>query len=80
MDASEKSPKTIATIDVNVHWSEVAKLDWTQEAVHDHLHCILCGTELNFSHKHNYMQLTVAEEASCPHCKIKTRESLHALQ
>lgn len=82
MDSSEKStkPETIATIDVNLNWSEVSKLDWNQEAIYDHLHCCLCGTELNFSHKANYMQMTVSEEASCPHCKIKTRESFHSVQ
>jgi hypothetical protein len=82
MDSSEKTnkPETIATIDVNVQWPDFSKMNWQEEALYDHLHCCLCGSELKFKHVTNHMQNFVTEEAVCPHCKIKTRESAHSLQ
>lgn len=79
MDSSQKS-KTIASIDVNVKWPDFSQMKWNEEAVYDHLHCCLCGSELKFSHKTNHIQNFVSEEASCPSCKIKTRESVHTVQ
>ena len=42
MDSSNKGmkPKTVATIDVNLHWSKIEKKDWLAETLDDHFHCI----------------------------------------
>ena len=82
MDSSEKTNKsqTIANIDVNVKWPDFSEMKWNEEALYDHLHCCLCGSELKFKHATNHMHNVVTEEAVCPHCKIKTRESSHHLQ
>ncbi len=82
MDSSEKTskPQTIATIDVNLQWPDFSQMNWQEEALYDHLHCCLCGSELRFHHKRNLVQNFITEEASCPSCKIKTRESAHTVQ
>ncbi len=74
------APQTVATIDVNIKWPDFSQMKWNEEAVYDHLHCCLCGSELKFAHKTNYTNNFVTEEAACPSCKIKTRESSHSLQ
>ncbi|GEM_PF-1502915 len=82
MDSSEKTskPQTIATIDVNIQFPNFSEMNWNEEALYDHLHCCLCGSELQFHHKANRVQNFITEEASCPSCKIKTRESAHTIQ
>ena len=79
MDTPNK-PKTIATIDVNVHWPKIEKKDWMAETLSDHFHCVLCGSELVFKHATDFVEQTVAEEAHCPGCKIRNRQSAHRLQ
>lgn len=82
MNSSDKTdkPQTVATIDVNLQWPDFSKMNWNEEALYDHLHCCLCGSQLQFQHKRNLVQNTVNEEASCPSCRIKTRETSHTLQ
>jgi len=82
MDSSEKTNKsqTVATIDVNLRYPDFSEMNWNEEALYDHLHCCLCGSELKFVHKTNRLQNFVTEEAACPSCKIKTRESSHNIQ
>jgi hypothetical protein len=80
MDTSDNKPKTIATIDVNIQWPTIPKRDWIDEAVQDHLNCVLCGTELTFKHHTNFADHTVAEDASCQGCRIRSRQTVHTLQ
>lgn len=82
MDQSNKGekPKVIATIDVKVHWPKISKRDWLEESLDSHLHCVLCGTDLLFDHKTNFIDQMVLENAKCPHCNIRTRQSDHRLQ
>ncbi len=35
-------------------------------------HCVLCGGNLELKHTRD-SQLTIKEEARCPHCDIRTR-------
>jgi hypothetical protein len=79
MDTPNK-PKTIATIDVNIQWPTPAKRDWLEETLQDHLQCVLCGTDLEFSHKADFITQTVVEDAHCPGCKVRNRQSSHSLQ
>lgn len=74
MDTSNKDEKSkvIAQIDVNVHWIE--------DSVNDHLNCVLCGSELIFKHKTDFVAQTVVEEACCGFCKVRNRQSDHTLQ
>ncbi len=80
MDASNKGPKTIATIDVNVRWPKVENTTWRDESIADLTQCLLCGAELAFTHKTQFNTQKVVEEAHCPHCKVRNRTSTHGLQ
>jgi hypothetical protein len=79
MDTTNK-PKTIATIDVNVHMPKVGKKEWLQESLEDHFHCVLCGSELEFQHKTDFILQTVTEDAHCPACHVRNRQTAHILQ
>lgn len=80
MDAeNNQKPKTVTTIDIN--WPpKVSSADWLSECVDEHFHCVLCGTELHFHHKTDFITQVVEEVAVCPSCKVKNRESQHTLQ
>lgn len=81
MDASDNNkPKTVATIDVNLPPPKVDAKEWLAESVSEHFHCVLCGGELNFKHKTDFVELTVAEEAHCPSCNVRNRHSDYVLQ
>lgn len=80
MDTSSKGPKTIATIDVNVHWPKIEKRDWLDESISDHLNCVLCGDSLKFTHKTDFISGVVTEDAQCPHCNVRNRQTSHGLQ
>lgn len=79
MDTSNK-PKTIATIDINMVMPKVSKTDWMQEVLADHLQCVLCGTDLVFKHKTDFIAQSVTENAHCPSCNVRNRQSAHRLQ
>ncbi|HMN67718.1 MAG TPA: hypothetical protein PKC28_04185 [Bdellovibrionales bacterium] len=70
--------KVVATIDVNIQWP--TKRDWLEESVDDHLNCVLCGGAMNFSHKTDFIAGKVSEEAHCPSCHVKNRNSEYVLQ
>lgn len=36
--------------------------------------CCLCGTPLEFQHKHDDEAIMIKEQASCPRCKIVLKE------
>jgi hypothetical protein len=56
-------------------------LDVRHEAtIEDQNHCCLCGTQLKFQHKFDYMTLKVQEESSCPSCRISTRKREYTIQ
>lgn len=58
----------------------VSKQEWLQESVVDHLHCVLCGTPLNFKHKTDFIAGVVTEDATCPACRVRNRQTCHRLQ
>lgn len=80
MDTSSKGPKTIATIDVNLHWPKIEKRDWVDESIMNHLNCVLCGENMEFTHKTDFINGVVTEDAHCPFCKVRNRQSSHSLQ
>jgi hypothetical protein len=79
MDTSNK-PKTIATIDVNMVMPKITKTEWMQEVLADHLQCVLCGSDLVFKHQTDFIAQTVTENAHCPSCQVRNRQSAHRLQ
>jgi plasmid rolling circle replication initiator protein Rep len=79
MDTDRKS-KTVATIDVNLTLPQLSEHNWIEESVHEHMHCILCGSTLQFKQKTDFAALTVSEDASCPSCNIRNRQTQHTLQ
>lgn len=78
MDTSSKA-KTIATIDINIT-PALGKREWLRESLEDHFHCVLCGSALVFSHKTDFVSQIVAEDAHCPACRVRNRQSSHRLQ
>ena len=81
MDSSNKNePKVIATIDVNIQMPKVDKKAWMEETLDEHFHCVLCGGELEFTHKTCFITQKVSENAHCPSCGVRNRQSDHSLQ
>lgn len=80
MDTSDNKPKTVATLDVNLVVPKVSKRDWMEETLHDHFQCVLCGSSLHFKHKTNFIEQTVTEDAHCPSCQVRNRQTAHRLQ
>jgi hypothetical protein len=78
MDTSDKS-KTVATIDVNIV-PKVSKATWMEEAMNDHLLCVLCGSAMTFKHKTDFITNTVCEDAHCSACGVRNRQSVYTLQ
>lgn len=81
MDNKNEKPKIVSTIEVNVQWPpKVSKKAWLEESVEEHNQCVLCGTALTFKHKTDFIAGTVVEEANCPSCGIRNRQSSYSLQ
>ncbi|MGE4130379.1 MAG: hypothetical protein AB7F86_02005 [Bdellovibrionales bacterium] len=82
MDTSNKNekPKVVTTLDINLPMPSMKSREWIDESVDEHLHCVLCGGDLKFSHKTDFVEQTVVEHAVCPICQVKTRESVYGLQ
>jgi len=78
MDTERKS-KVVTSIDINLP-PQVNKRQWLEESITDHLQCVLCGTSLEFRHKTDFIQNTVQEEAHCPACRVRNRQTTHSLQ
>lgn len=45
----------------------------------DHNTCCLCGTQLEFKHEVDFLNLKVRENATCPSCKIDLKPKEHTL-
>lgn len=75
---TEDTPQTVATIDVKIHWPTAEQ--WREEFIDDHLNCCLCGTALKFDHKVDHIAHVVTENAACPSCGVKERQTTHCLQ
>lgn len=75
-----EKPKTIATIDVKLHWPKIEKRTWIEESLNNHFHCVLCGQSLQFKHDTDFVNLIVVENAHCPNCNIRNRENVFILQ
>lgn len=78
MDASQKS-KTIASLDINLV-PAVSPREWLQESLDTHLNCVLCGTPMKFEHKTDFIAQAVTEDAHCPICRVRNRQTSHRLQ
>lgn len=52
----------------------------TEIGADDYLKCALCGQELQFSHKMDYMTLRVKEEAHCVCCKVRMKSRDYIIQ
>ena len=46
----------------------------------DYLKCALCGQGLKFTHKIDYMNLSVKEEGYCECCKVKLKSRDYIIQ
>jgi len=59
---------------------KITRAEWIEEIVDDHLLCVLCGSALDFKHKTDFISGQVTEEAHCPACKIRNRQTCYSLQ
>ncbi len=82
MDTSNKSnkDKVASSAELNLPWPKIEKQAWIDESIDNHLNCVLCGTVLLMTHKTDFIHQAVHEEADCPNCKIRTRQSDYRLQ
>ena len=76
MDTTNK-PKSEEMIEMT---PSLTTKEWISESVEEHLTCVLCGTELEFKHKTDFISLVVTEDAHCPGCRVRPRSSSHTLQ
>lgn len=79
MDADNKKAKTVATIDINLI-PKISAKEWLAETVEEHFHCVLCGGELSFRHKTDFVAQSVVEDAHCPTCNVRNRQQNYRLQ
>ncbi len=57
------------------------ELDTRLEEIKEHFNsCCICGSELMFHHRADHIHQLIAEEAHCPSCGIKNKETHHILQ
>lgn len=54
--------------------------NWKDQFVEDYNTCVLCGTELYFTHVTNFVEHEATEEAFCECCRIRVRKTSHVLQ
>jgi hypothetical protein len=50
-----------------------------QEKIEIETHCCLCGGELEFQHKTDYLLLKIQEDAHCPTCSIRMKSREHTI-
>ncbi len=67
-----------APISAQIH--RMSPDDWRQQYIEDHMNCVLCGKELQFSHQTNFSSLEVEEEAHCMACRIHAKTNRYCLQ
>jgi len=65
----------------NAHQSEEGpgELSRREEAIMDHTACVLCGSDLTFTHKVDRELKFVSEQGSCPACRIHLKTKYFAM-
>jgi transcription elongation factor Elf1 len=58
----------------------ITDINFRDQYLEEYFHCLLCGSDLEFTQNTDHTVLVVEEKAQCPHCKISTHESSHILQ
>jgi len=76
MDSKAKESKIIAEIKVNIEDQFTLK----DQQIMDYNSCMLCGTELEFTHTTQFIYNEVEETAYCPLCDVQNRKETHKLQ
>lgn len=51
-----------------------------KEVVNRYLHCVICGSNMHFTHITDFARNTTEENAKCPECGVQAQRSLHKLQ
>lgn len=78
MDTKDNKTKVVTSIDLNIQWP--SRKQWLEESIDDHLNCVLCGGPLKFQHKTDFTSGKVTEDAHCPSCQVRNRQSNYRLQ
>ena len=58
----------------------IVELNFREQYLEEYNNCILCGSELEYSHDTDFIYQVVEEKAHCPHCKIESKNQSHKLQ
>ncbi|MCB0392093.1 MAG: hypothetical protein KDD58_12430 [Bdellovibrionales bacterium] len=58
----------------------IQSISFREQYLEEYFQCILCGTELVYTHDTDFIYQTVEEKAHCPHCKIESKNHSHKLQ
>lgn len=76
MKENSKTSNIIADIQVNIQ----DRFSHEAEVLMEYNSCVLCGTELEFTHVTHFIKNEVQETAYCPLCDIQNRQETHKLQ
>lgn len=52
----------------------------SKDIMNRYTHCVLCGSNLHFTHVTDFTKNLTQETARCPECGVKTRQIMHRLQ
>ncbi len=58
----------------------IQEINFKEQFLDEYFHCLLCGCQLEYSQKTDYIYQYVEEKAQCPNCKIETHQTCHKLQ
>lgn len=65
---------------IKTHVSRMTSTDWRDQALHDYYKCIVCGSDLEFTHVTHFTHLSVEEDVHCGQCKMQAKRITHSLQ
>lgn len=82
MDANKRvkeDPLTEAT-NVVAEFHITGPTDRRSQIIAEYNTCVLCGSDLEFTHITQFIRQEVTEEARCPSCNIRHKKEMHRLQ
>ena len=55
-------------------------LGTAREVIERYSHCVICGSNLHFTHITDFSRNITQELAKCPECGVRARKATHSLQ
>jgi transcription initiation factor IIE alpha subunit len=59
---------------------KIQGISYKDQYIEEYFQCLLCGNDLVYTHKTDFIYQIVEEKAQCPHCKIESKQHCHKLQ